>query len=171
MGRDPLFISMKKKGWVILPLIFIAFLLGSFIHVLTLEIRNRENGEILFDERVAPGDMVTYGYIHSVEKIPVEGIFVIEEDGFLKLMETRFSSYGAGLPSGQGEEIRKDGWIVVKGGERRASFTFLFSPINQPYIIFKENRLSVGSKLREGALLEIRVRRQSYALAFWRGLF
>jgi hypothetical protein len=164
---------MKKKGWVVLPIIFIfiAFLLGSFVRVLTLEIRNRESGEILFNERVDPGDRVTFGYIHSVEKIPVEGIFVIEEDGFLKLMETRFSSYGAGLPSGQGEEIRKDGWIVVKGGERRASLTFLFSPINQPYIILKEKRLGLGSKLREGALLEIMVTRESYALALWRSLF
>jgi len=139
--------------------------------VLTLEIRNRENGEALFYERVTPGGFFTYGYIHSVEKIPVEGIFVIEEDGFLKLVETRFSSYGAGLPSGQGEEIHKDGWIVVKGGERRASFTFLFSSINQPYIILKEKRLSLGSKLREGALLEVMVTRQPYALALWRGLF
>ena len=45
----------------------------------------------------AAGDELLVGFIHSVQKTPVEEYLVVEDDG-LMLKKTRYRSLGVGLP-------------------------------------------------------------------------
>jgi hypothetical protein len=67
-------------------------------------------------ERVAPGQTLSLSYVHSSEHVPVVGVFRIEADGALAILETAFGGFGPGLPSpGPGDRWRiRDGLIVVE---------------------------------------------------------
>ncbi len=102
--------------------------------------------------------MVTFSYIHSIEHIPVEGRFAVEADGWLRVEETRFPSYGAGLP--QAARRSADGkWMVAPGGERLPRFTFFISPINQARLHFNGRTLELTDLLEPGDIVTLSVGR------------
>lgn len=51
----------------------------------------------------------TLGWIHSVERIPIEDAWVVEGD-HLRLVESRVKGSGAGIEPGTGARL-KDGWF------------------------------------------------------------
>jgi hypothetical protein len=148
---------MRQKTFLLLA--FVIFLLAvAFFPVSVLEIKQKHGGEVFFRKKVISGEVFHFRYIHSVEKIPVEATFEIEKDGFLNILETRYSSYGPGLPSSQGEKIIGKGWMGVKGGGRLEKFSFIFSSMNKPSFKFKEVVLDLGSKIKEGEIFEVSVK-------------
>jgi hypothetical protein len=58
-----------------------------------------DSGKMLVSRPVGAGDVVRYGYIHSVEKVPVVDTFVVCGNGMLMMVNTTFSSSGVGLPT------------------------------------------------------------------------
>jgi len=63
-----------------------------------LVIIEEKTGRCLFVSKVKPGDSFIIGYIHSVNKSPVEDFFEIGEDLGISLKKTVFRSFGAGIP-------------------------------------------------------------------------
>ncbi|ARB46788.1 DUF1850 domain-containing protein [Alloalcanivorax xenomutans] len=58
-------------------------------------------------------------WTHSVEKEDWEERFQIQTDGSLMLVETRFKTFGAGVPAAVGSETRlEQGWVVMSGIHR-----------------------------------------------------
>ncbi|MFP1678264.1 DUF1850 domain-containing protein [Alloalcanivorax sp. C16-2] len=58
-------------------------------------------------------------WTHSVEKEDWQERFQVQPDGTLMLVETRFKTFGAGVPDRVGTETRlEDGWVVMSGIER-----------------------------------------------------
>ncbi len=148
---------MREKKFLLL--LFIIFLLAvAFFPVSVLEIKEKNRREVFFRKKVISGELFLFRYIHSVEKIPVEVSFEIDKDGFLNILETRYPSYGPGLPSSQGEKIIGKGWMGVKGGGRLEKFSFIFSSMNRPCFKFEEVVLDLGSKMREGEIFEVSVK-------------
>ncbi len=62
------------------------------------------------------------GFIHSVQKTPVEEYLVVEDDG-LMLKKTRYRSLGVGLPFLETEGVFKseEGWFVFENMNRKFS--------------------------------------------------
>jgi len=135
-----------------------------FLPVQTLEVRSRQADKVIFREKTAPGDVFTFTYIHSIEKIPVEGTFAVEPDGALRVVETRFPSYGAGLPS-QATGKSEDGkWLVAPGGQRLPEFSFYISPINLSTLRIGNKTLDLNRLIESGDVVTVAVRRHPYLL-------
>jgi len=132
--------------------------------VQTIEVRSRRSDRVVFRERVSPGDRFTFAYIHSIEKIPIEGVFAVEADGALRVVETRFPSYAAGLPfqaTGRSEDGR---WMVAAGGQKLPEFSFYISPINRPSLRMEAETLDLTNLIDSGDIVVVAVRRYPFLL-------
>ncbi|MXV60912.1 DUF1850 domain-containing protein [Natronorubrum sp. JWXQ-INN-674] len=77
----------------------------------SLVVADGETGERLLEIPVDDGDEVTLSYIHSVEKTPVQDVYVV--DGTTIRMDRMvFHSHGAGLPSDEPIERTDEGFVV-----------------------------------------------------------
>jgi hypothetical protein len=132
--------------------------------VQTLEVRSRRADKVIFRERAAPGDVFTFNYIHSIEKVPVEGVFAVEADGALRVVETRFPSYGAGLPSLVTDKSADGKWMVAPGGQRLPEFSFYVSPVNQASLRIGAKTLNLTALIASGDVVAVAVRRCPYLL-------
>jgi hypothetical protein len=132
--------------------------------VQTLEVRSRRTDRAIFREKTAPGEVFTFAYIHSIENIPVEGVFAVEADGCLRVVETRFPSYGAGLPLQAARRSPDGKWMVAPGGERIFQFSFYISPINQSELRIGDKTLDLNHLVESGDVVEVAVHRFPYLL-------
>ena len=153
----------RKTIWGLIPAgAALAGLL--FFPVQTLEVRSRQTGRVMFRARAVPGDVFTFAYIHSIEKTPVEGVFAVEDDGALRVVETRFPSYGAGLPVQAAGKREAGKWMVAPGGERLPEFSFFISPINQASLRIGAKTLDLTHRVDSGDVVVVAVRRYPYLL-------
>lgn len=76
-----------------------------------LAVEDLTHGRVLHRECVQAGDTFTLTYVHSSEHVPVRGVFRIERDRTLTVVETAFGGFGPGLP----ELRRGDDWRI-RGG-------------------------------------------------------
>ena len=83
----------------------------------------REQGQpeqIYWIETVHPGDDIQISWTHSIEKSTWIDTLTVAPDGQLVLTETRFSSFGAGMPyDTEGTVTYEDGYIVLRGLQQR----------------------------------------------------
>lgn len=152
---------MKTRRHLILNmrvgcLLFIFTLSLSLFPLSTLEIKRKERGPIYL-RRISPGDQFEFLYFHSVDKTPVIGYFQITPNKKIKLIETRFQSYGPGLPSAERPSQREGKDLVVKTEEIELDcFSFFVSPMTQQTINFKEDRIDF-SNFKEGETITVRI--------------
>lgn len=67
-------------------------------------------------EYVHPGDYIQISWTHSIEKSTWMDTLTVAEDGRLYLSETRFRSFGAGMPyNTEGTVTLQDGFIIMSG--------------------------------------------------------
>ena len=74
-------------------LFFFAPLAREFI------ILNYNTNKILYLSDVKSGDRFSITYIHSVNKSPIEDLFIIDDEYNIVLSKSIFKSFGAGVPS------------------------------------------------------------------------
>jgi hypothetical protein len=153
----------KRKaiiGWALAGTV----LAGLLYPVQTLEVRSRQADKVIFRKKTTPGDIFTFAYIHSIEKIPIEGVFAVEADGTLRVVETRFPSYAAGLPfqaTGRSEDGK---WMVAPGGQKLPEFSFYISPINRPSLRMGDETLDLTNLIDSGDVVVVAVRRYPFLL-------
>ncbi|WP_424356849.1 DUF1850 domain-containing protein [Methanocella sp. MCL-LM] len=100
---------MKKKLGIAAILGIAMILLFFFLPCgMSLVIMDKA-GHVYYAKNVQPGDIVSLGFKHSVEKVLVVDTFSITGDGQLLLENTTYGSMGAGLPSDQSYNITTDG--------------------------------------------------------------
>ena len=120
----------------------------------------RRGNQLVDAVRVAPGDRVRLQYRHSVEKTPVEGVFVIGPGPVLQARETRMASVGTGLPNTRADDTRREGqWMVVD--EKMAvidGFDFFISAVNATRLTVARRAVAVDT-LASGSVIRIDVRR------------
>jgi hypothetical protein len=127
----------------------------------SLEVRDINDNRTLFMSRVSKGETFEIRYIHSVEKIPVAGIFKVSDENRIEVEESIFSSYGAGLPS---DTPRED--VIFEGSQMRVRhrdvamerLRLFISPFTQQQFIFSGKTVDLFA-VKEGHIVEIRVRR------------
>jgi hypothetical protein len=131
--------------------------------VTVLEVSSRAGGEPLFVQRAAPGDEFEVEYVHSVEKIPVTGVFAVTADGAIRPRETLFSSFGAGLPFRHEEVSRAQGMMRARvDAADIEELSFFVSGFTRQQFRFKGAGFAFSSKLGDGEVIVFRVKR--YAL-------
>ncbi|MGO4889578.1 DUF1850 domain-containing protein [Anaerobacillus sp. MEB173] len=124
-----------------------------------LVIREQHNHKEYFRMAVSEGDELTMSWIHSVEKTPWLEVYEVTSDNKLRLKETRFQSYGAGVPEHIDGDLKVvDGYTVITGIDtdfpnlqwlhsQKANFTFylndelIFEGIDLPHHIPMEIRI------------------------------
>ncbi|MFP8957886.1 DUF1850 domain-containing protein [Natrialbaceae archaeon A-CW3] len=79
----------------------------------TLVVSDAETGDRLLEVDVDDGTEVSISYTHSVEKTPVEDVYVVDDDR-LRMTKMVFQSHGAGLPSDETVERTDDGFVVER---------------------------------------------------------
>ncbi len=114
----------------------------------------------------AAGEGFRLRYVHSVERMPVEALFRVEEDGGLRLVETRFSSHGPGLPAhGLGRE-EGAGPFLAPQEARMKTFRFYVSAVNEAELALGGLRLALRRVFAEGEIAEVAVGRRP-RLVLW----
>ncbi|WP_049927995.1 DUF1850 domain-containing protein [Halopiger goleimassiliensis] len=83
----------------------------SVLRGTTLVVADAETEERLLEIDVEQGQEVTLAYTHSVERTPVEDVYVVDGDE-LRADRSVFHSFGAGLPT---DVERTDEGYVVEG--------------------------------------------------------
>lgn len=103
------FIKNSKSilGTIIISILILVLLYPGFFIVI-------QTTETLSLHYLLPGEKFTITYIHSVEKTPVDEIYRMIPYGKLEMTETRFKSYGAGLPLETKNFSSIDGMFVIK---------------------------------------------------------
>ncbi|QHT47727.1 DUF1850 domain-containing protein [Bacillus sp. SB49] len=113
INRVPFFPSMT--GYVrAVNVAAVCFLLLTLqVHTLTVSSESME--ECFF---IKDGTELSIRWTHSVENEDWEETFLMEQDK-IRLINTRFKTFGAGVPNDIGTETYvKDGWVYMEGISR-----------------------------------------------------
>ncbi len=155
---------MLKNKYVIpvgLLIAIIIVIVLFFITLYTLELKSFSDGEIVFKQKVQPGDKFTLKYTHSVALTPVWEIFIINKDYKIILIETDFLDHGAGLPYAPFDEeifIEEDGKFKIKNMYRiiYSPFYYRIRSITENIFYFKNKEIDLSSSVGDRLLtLEI----------------
>jgi hypothetical protein len=158
----PFFLRTK----FLIPLLLLV--LAAVFPLSSLEVRDIDDNRVLFMSPISKGETFEIRYIHSVEKIPVAGIFMVSDGNRIEVKESIFSSYGAGLPfdtsrediSFEGDRMRIRHRDVVLDRLR-----IFVSPFTKQQFIHSGRRVDL-SAVEEGHIVEIKVR---WVSLFWYG--
>jgi|SRR5665648_513250 len=152
----------KKKTLIIGLIIIITFIILLFyIPIHTLDLKSFPDKEIVFSQRVLPGDEYTLKYTHSVALTPVWEMFRINKKYQIILFETDFLDSGAGLPyAAFGKEIFviEDNKFKIKNMNRiiYTPFYYRIGAIREDIFYFKGEEINLSSLVGDRLLtLEI----------------
>lgn len=91
-------------------LLLIALKAGS---VKVLRITGQITGKEYFAAPVKDKDVLTYGWVHSLERIPWTEDYIILGSGRLLLKRITIPAFGAGIPHDKGKVTRIENGIIV----------------------------------------------------------
>ena len=144
---------------LIIAIIIIIIL--SFLPIYTLELRPFPNGELIFKQKVQPGDEFILKYTHSVALTPVWEIFIIDKDYQIVLIETDFLDHGAGLPYTTFENeifVEEEGRFKIKNMHRiiPTPIYYRIGAVRENIFYFKGEEINLSSLVGDKLLtLEI----------------
>ena len=144
---------------LIIALIIIIILF--YIPIYTLELKPFSGGELIFKQKVQPGDKFTLKYTHSVALTPVWEIFIINKDYQIVLIETDFLDHGAGLPYTTFENeifVEEEGKFKIKNMHRiiPTPIYYRIGAVRENIFYFKGEEINLSSLVGDGLLtLEI----------------
>jgi len=150
---------MLKKKYIALfglSIVIIIIIVLFIISLYSLELRSFSDGEIVFSQKVQPGDKFILKYTHSVALTPVWEIFIIDKDYQIILIETDFLDHGAGLPYSAFDQeifVEEEGRFKIKNMHRviPTPIYYRIGAVSENIFYFKDKEIdlssSVGDKL------------------------
>ena len=128
-----------------------------------LRISDWETGEVYVEYPVSPGDELFFGWIHSLDKIPWNEYYHIDEDSNLILDTISFTAFGAGIPHDRGKVCYiKDGVIYMSEiNEIFTEFVWINSPTATQEIRVAGEYVTRGSELPHNRRLVLKVTRRN----------
>ena len=128
-----------------------------------LRISDWKTGEVYVEVPVSLGDEVFFGWIHSLEKIPWNEYYHIDEDLNLVLDTISFTAFGAGIPHDKGNVCYiKDGVIYMSEiNQKFTEFIWMNSPDSTQEIRAAGKFVTRGSKLPHHTRLVLNVKRRN----------
>ena len=159
---------MLKKKYIALfglSIVIIIIIVLFIIPVYSLELRSFSDGEIIFKQKVQPGDKFTLKYTHSVALTPVWEIFIIDKDYQIILIETDFLDHGAGLPYTTFENeifVEEEGRFKIKNMHRiiPTPIYYRIGAIRENIFYFKDKEINLSSLVGD-KLLTLEINRSS----------
>ncbi len=126
-----------------------------------LRIRDWRTGQIYAEAPAKAGAHVFFGWIHSLEKIPWNEYYHIDEAGNLILDAITFPAFGAGIPENKGRVCYvKDGLIHMEEiGQVFAELVWLNSHTATQEILLDGDYIARGSALPQRARLRLAIER------------
>lgn len=106
-----------------------------------LTLSSYPGGHVFIRFAVNPSERFFVQWTHSVEQTPWREVYEIAPWGHsgMRLVETRFKSYGAGVPADTGRAGRIiDGWIVSDLDEKRGEVIYILS--RKDYLLGLDSR-------------------------------
>lgn len=105
--------------------------------------QDQENGTEYLREKIKPGDEVIVHWRHSVEKTIWEEKLRVEKDKTFTLTETRFQSFGAGVPNEkEGKVSIKDGFVVMEDlNEKKPAYYWFHSQLAELTVYKNEKEI------------------------------
>jgi len=130
---------------------------------LVLRIADWKTGEVYVEHPVSPGDELYFGWIHSLEKIPWNEYYHIDEDLNLILDTISFTAFGAGIPHDKGKVCYiKDGVIYMSEiNQKFTEFVWMNSPTATQEIWVAGEYVARGSELPHHRRLVLTVERRN----------
>ncbi|MDK2917953.1 MAG: hypothetical protein PWQ37_686 [Candidatus Petromonas sp.] len=149
----------KSKKLVILSFLLTSFILLFTINTNVLVVRCVETNELIFINKIKPGDEFTMKWMHSVELQPWEEIFRIDENYNIILDRTRFKQFGAGVPDYAGNKTEiKDGYIIFSGINKKMSkLPYGISSFAKHTFFFKDKKIKLYEKVKDANSINIYV--------------
>ncbi len=131
-------------------IVIIIIIIPFFIPVYTLELRSFSDDELIFKQKVQPGNKFTLKYTHSVSLTPVWEIFIIDDNYQIVLIETDFLDHGAGLPYTTFENeifMEEEGRFKIKNIHRiiPTPFYYRIGAIRENIFYFKDKEINLSS--------------------------
>jgi hypothetical protein len=148
--------------------LFIAFAAVYYSGCVTpspvLRITDWQTGELYVEYPVSPGDELYFGYIHSLEKIPWDEYYHIDEDLNLILDTISFTAFGAGIPENKGKVCYiKDGVIYMSEIDQKfTEFVWINSQEYVQDIRVAGELVTRGSELPHRRRLVLTVERRNH---------
>ncbi len=128
--------------WIILILVtLLLFILFWPKEQMVLIISDQETGEEYKRTAIHTDDKFTVQWVHSVEKTHWQETLTVNEDGEIVLTETRFRSFGAGVPNEKNGSIYfDDGFLVMTDLEEvKENYQWIHSH-DAAFTIFKNDK-------------------------------
>ena len=159
---------MLKKKYVTLSGLFIVIIIIIILFLIpiyTLELRSFPDGELIFKQKVQPGDEFILKYTHSVALTPVWEIFIIDKDYQIVLIETDFLDHGAGLPYTTFENeifVEEEGRFKIKNMHRimPTPIYYRIGAVRENIFYFKDEEINLSSLVGD-RLLTIEIDRNN----------
>lgn len=123
-------------------------------------------GKVYFEKGVRPGDVVSLGFTHSVEKVLIVDTFFVQTDGSLLVTNTTFGSSGAGIPSELSYNITVDenGNFTIRNiNQTFESINFITGSTPKHFLIISGENYPLYSFVPEGKPLFLLVERNTAA--------
>jgi hypothetical protein len=126
-----------------------------------LRVRDWGSGAILAEEPAKVGDMLFFGWIHSLEKFPWNEYYHIDENLDLILDAITFPAFGAGVPENKGCVCYvKDGLIHMEEIDQRFSeLVWLNSHTATQEIRLNDKHIARGSELPQHGRVRLTIER------------
>lgn len=151
----------------VITLILLSIILSALflIPVPTLLVGEQQGQSVLaipmlFDKNL------TYEYLHSVLKTPVQENFTLAPGNDFLLTSTTFKSLGVGTPflEGEGELENRNGLFVLKGQDRHfKQLNFGMIPFTNQAILYRGKRFYFKDYFKAGSLIKLEIKKCSLA--------
>jgi len=105
---------------------------------------------------VLPRERLMYEYVHSVERTAVYEVFVLDPAG-LRVVETGFQSYGAGLPLDSDNFRLENGWFIIDLDRTISRLVFRVASGEQQVLRFRNTSYLMSTFSEVGKAVEVRI--------------
>ncbi|MDR2523048.1 MAG: DUF1850 domain-containing protein [Synergistaceae bacterium] len=122
-----------------------------------LRIRDWKTGEVYASVPAKAGSVLFFGWIHSLEKIPWNEYYHVDEDLSLVLDAITFPAFGAGIPENKGKVCYVENGLIhmEEIGERFGEIIWLNSHTATQEILLDGKYVARGSALPHHARLRL----------------
>ncbi len=150
---------------IVISLLLVILLACLLVPLHVLQVKALREGDVVFVWSVRPGDKLSLGYIHSVERCRVWDHINIDEQFRMVLYETVFSSSNTGLPAilSPGERFSADGGKFRISNMRRVlpAVTLWVDDKYENTLILGQEKILKLPSLAGNTLLEIVIQRMT----------
>lgn len=160
---------MNRKKVLVWGLMLVCALWWLLWPVPCVVLENLNNGKVVFVAAMNSEDEITMGWTHSVELLPWEEIFRVENNKLI-MDRTRFKTFGAGVPSVTlGKSKMEDGWVVFYDLEQEMpDLTYSISKRGKNILTYKNKVIPLYEVLPDATPVRVSANKTTQLDLYWR---